>query len=265
MKLSTFFIASALVFSGAFARPSRLAERMARREAARSGNPLQLSRSNEELKAALGNTTHPTEFSTNWSGAVIESPPAGQTFTTVVGTFVIPTPSGNGAASAWVGIDGDTASNSILQSGVDFNVNNGRVSYDSWFEWFPNFAIDIPSFVPSAGNTVRITVHSTSTTTGTVTLENLTTGQRVTENVSAPSRSAALAGQNAEWIVEDFEENGGLVPLTNWGTVTFTGAQASTASSSLTPAGATIINMEQNNRVLTSVSVSGSTVTVRHT
>ncbi|KAF5361700.1 hypothetical protein D9758_007347 [Tetrapyrgos nigripes] len=262
MKFSAVVLSSALLFSGAFARPSRLAERMARRGAARQGQTMQLSRSNNELKAALGNTTHPTEFSTNWSGAVIESPPSGQTFQTVVGTFFLlraeTEPRARGSPL------GDTAQNSILQSGVDFTVTNGRVSYDSWFEWFPNFAIDIPSFVPAAGNTVRITVHSTSSTAGTVTLENLSTGARVVENVRAPSSSAALQGLNAEWIVEDFEENGGLVPLTNWGTVTFTGAQASTASSSITPSGATIINMEQNNRVLTSVSVSGSTVTVRH-
>lgn len=77
---------------------------------------------------------------------------------------------------------------------------------------------------------------------------------------------AALAGQNAEWIVEDFEEGSSLVTLTNFGSVTFTGASASTASSSVGLTGATIINMEQNSVVLTSVSVgSSSSVTVTHT
>ena len=49
----------------------------------------------------------------------------------MTGTFTVPTPSGpNGAASAWVGIDGDTCTNAILQTGVDFTLTDGKVSYD---------------------------------------------------------------------------------------------------------------------------------------
>ena len=33
-------------------------------------------------------------------------------------------------AAVWVGIDGDTCGNAILQTGVDLNVENGAVSYD---------------------------------------------------------------------------------------------------------------------------------------
>ena len=54
----------------------------------------------------------------------------------MTGTFTVPTPkepsggSGTHSASAWVGIDGDTCGNAILQTGVDFNVNGNSVSYD---------------------------------------------------------------------------------------------------------------------------------------
>ena len=48
----------------------------------------------------------------------------------MTGTFTVPTPSGEGSASAWVGIDGDTCDNAILQTGVDFTVSGGSVSYD---------------------------------------------------------------------------------------------------------------------------------------
>ena len=35
------------------------------------------------------------------------------------------------AASAWVGIDGDTCANAILQTGIDFTVTeDGSVRYD---------------------------------------------------------------------------------------------------------------------------------------
>ncbi|KAF8184452.1 glutamic protease [Pholiota molesta] len=258
MKFSAVFLAAIFLFTDvAVARPSRLQERIAARQQ-RASRPL--ARVEGPLTAA-GNTSH-VEYSSNWSGAVLTSPPSGQTFSTVTGTFVVPTPSGNGAASAWVGIDGDTAQNSILQAGVDFTISGGSVSYDAWYEWFPNYAIDFSNFGISSGDTITVTVQATSSTAGYAILENASTGQKVTQAVSS---TAALAGQNAEWIVEDFEENGSLVPFADFGTVTFTGASASTASSSVGVTGATILDIEQSGKVLTSVTVnSASSVTVKY-
>jgi hypothetical protein len=72
-----------------------------------------------------GNVSH-VEYSSNWAGAVYDAPPAGHTFTSVSGQFVVPTPtpptssgSGSWSGSAWVGIDGDTYGNAILQTGID--------------------------------------------------------------------------------------------------------------------------------------------------
>ena len=73
-----------------------------------------------------------------------------------------------------------------------------------------------------------------------------------------------LCLQDAEWIVEDFEEGSSLVPFANFGTVTFTGASAKTASGSVGPSGANTIDIEQSNKVLTSVSTSSSSVTVSY-
>jgi hypothetical protein len=53
-------------------------------------------------------------------------------------------------------------------------------------------------------------------------LNNLSSGESITQSVSAPDSSSRLGGQNAEWIVEDFEEGDGLVPFTNFGSVLFT-------------------------------------------
>lgn len=56
------------------------------------------------------------------------------TFTAVTGTFTVPTPTGSdGSSSAWVGIDGDTCGSAILQTGVDFTISGGQVSYDGEF------------------------------------------------------------------------------------------------------------------------------------
>ena len=91
---------------------------------------------------------------------------------------------------------------------------------------------------------------------------NHRSGQTITHTFS---RQPALCQENAEWIVEDYEEGGELVPLADWGTVTFTGASAGLASGSTGPSGATIINMEQSSGVLTDVTVSGSEVQIAYT
>lgn len=102
---------------------------------------------------------------------------------------------------------------------------------------------------------------ASSTTSGTAVIENLSTGQTVNQYITS---SSALCEENAEWIVEDYEEGGGLVPFADFGTVTFTGASATTGSGSVGPSGATLIDIEQDGEVLTSASVSGSSVTIQY-
>lgn len=92
-------------------------------------------------------------------------------------------------------------------------------------------------------------------------VENVTKGTSVTHSFSG--QSAALQELNAEWIVEDFY-SGGLVPFADFGTVTFTGASASTSSGSVGPSGATIIDIEQDGEILTSVSTTSTSVTVEY-
>ncbi|KAI0350815.1 aspergillopepsin [Trametes cingulata] len=258
-----------LLATAAFAIPSsreRLAQRVARRAAgAHLSHPKAPGSARVADVDALGNVTHP-EFSSNWAGAVLVA--GSNTFKSVTGTFTVPTPrepsggSGTHSASAWVGIDGDTCGSAILQTGIDFTVSGSRTSFDAWYEWFPDFAHDFSGISISPGNSITVTVTASSLTSGTATIINHSTGQQVSHSFSG---QPALCQENAEWIVEDFEENGGLVPLANWGTVTFTGVSAGTASGSTTPAGATIIDMEQNGRQLTSVSASSSSVTVTYT
>lgn len=107
-----------------------------------------------------------------------------------------------------------------------------------------------------------MTVTATSKTAGSAVIENVTTGKTVTKTFSG--ESDALCEYDAEWIVEDFEECEGsscsLVPFGDFGTVEFTAASATINGVATTPAGATILDIEQS-KVLTSCSASGSTVT----
>ncbi|KAG9310941.1 concanavalin A-like lectin/glucanase domain-containing protein [Chiua virens] len=109
------------------------------------------------------------------------------TFTTVTGTFTVPTPSGYSGS-----IDGDTCENAILQAGIDFTVDsNGEASYD-------RERLGVPSEFTF---TICATVTAYSTTSGAAAIENLTNGQTVTQDITS---DYALCEQNAEWIVEDF-------------------------------------------------------------
>ncbi|KAF5391596.1 hypothetical protein D9757_002547 [Collybiopsis confluens] len=266
---STAFLVQALLASAVFALPSskdRMAARRARRGVSRQSKPANLITSQFVTDAT--NTTH-EEFSSNWAGAILIASTA--TYKSVTGTFTVPTPKSTGGsaeqcATAWVGIDGDTCDTAILQTGVDFCVTGSSVEFDGWYEFFPGkrsaASFDFSGISFSAGDSVTLTATVASATSGTLTIKNNSKGQTVSKAVTS---SAKLCQTNAEWIVEDFEECEGsscsLVPFANFGTVQFTGASATTASGTLTPAGATIIDIEQNT-ILTKSSVSGSTITV---
>ncbi|RSL41764.1 hypothetical protein CEP54_015714 [Fusarium duplospermum] len=90
------------------------------------------------------------------------------------------------AASAWVGIDGDTCQTAILQTGISFYADG--------------------TFDACVGDKIRMTVDASSKTKGIATLENLTINQKVIHSFS--STPSMLCETNAEWIVEAFQENG---------------------------------------------------------
>jgi hypothetical protein len=51
------------------------------------------------------------------------------------------------------------------------------VSYDSWYEWFPDYANDFSDISFSAGDSVTVTVVASSATTGTAKITNNSNGQ----------------------------------------------------------------------------------------
>lgn len=224
--------------------------------------------------AAVDISANPTQYSSNWAGVVLTAPPAGTTFNSVVATFTVPQPtvpqggSGTYSGTAWVGIDGDTYQNAILQTGIDWSVSSsGGHSYVAWYEWYPNPQFNFGSLAVTAGNTVTVKVVSSSSSRGTATITNLSTGHSVSTTISAPCSTCTLGGQNAEWIVEDYSQGGSLVPFANFGTVTFNSCSAGTsAGGSVGTSGGTIIDIENSSgQVITQVTIpSNSQVQVKY-
>lgn len=107
-------------------------------------------------------------------------------------------------------------------------------------------------------------VNATTTTSGSATIENLTTGKTVTKSLTSTS---ALGGENAEWIVEDFEEGNSLIAFADFGNMTFTNCVAATVESSEGVSRATIMNIENtSDEVLTDTNfISDSSFQVSYT
>ena len=131
----------------------------------------------------------------------------------------------------------------------------------AWCEWYPDWSDYFSDLEVSAGDVIRATVTAYSSTSGIATIENLTNGQSGSKQLDS---THGLCGQNAEWIVEDFSDfYGNEVPFANFDTVIFTDATA-TGTGTYTLDGATTMNIEQNNQVLTSVSNDGSSLTIQY-
>ena len=109
-----------------------------------------------------------------------------------------------------------------------------------------------------------MTVTASSKTAGTATIENNSSGQKVSHSFSNEGSEGDLCETNAEWIIEDFEEGSSMVEFADFGTVTFTGASAISGGSSVGLSGATIIDIQQNGNTLTDCSASGSSVTCKY-
>jgi hypothetical protein len=97
-----------------------------------------------------------TEESSNWSGYAV----LGSSFTSARGSWVVPIAvctgaSGDEYAASWVGLDG-YSSNSVEQTGTDFDCDGTTPSYYAWYEFYPNPSFEIASVPVSPGNLISL-------------------------------------------------------------------------------------------------------------
>ena len=161
--------------------------------------------------------------STNWSGYAA----TGNRFTSISGSWTEPVAvcSGTSYSSFWVGLDGDT-SNTVEQTGSSADCSSASVpSYYAWYEMYPKFPTNLSNPVkPGDAFTASVTTDGV----GRFTLTISDTSEPWTFQTTQRLKSAALA--SAEVIAEAPSSRSGVLPLTNFGTVNFTGATANGAS-----------------------------------
>jgi len=175
--------------------------------------------------------------SSNWSGYAAEtnfSSPAANAVKAVSGSWTVPsvtaTPGArNTYSSVWVGIDG-YQSRTVEQIGTEQDVINGQTVYYAWYEMYPKFPVTIPITI-HAGDSISASVNFVSAVgnkqTFTLTLTDNTTGQSFSTNQSIHGAKRS----SAEWIVEA-PSSGGVLPLANFGSTTFTHASATFGTTS---------------------------------
>jgi hypothetical protein len=191
--------------------------------------------------------------SSNWSGYAA----VGGTYTGVTGTWTLPEPTVTegqmGISATWVGIGGEHTRD-LIQAGTEETVlSSGRIRYSAWYEILPAPSRPVRLTV-SAGDTVTVSVNQDEPGIWSISFINQTTGGRYDRTVAYDSWLSS-----AEWIVEaPSMTRGGLLPLSDFGTVRFTDGSAikNGQTVSLAQAGARPITMiNRRNEALATPSV----------
>ncbi len=173
------------------------------------------------------------EVSTNWSGyaLVADDPATPVAFSDVTGTWVEPKAtctSGRRDASAfWVGLGGYSDSASALEqlgTAAECTGSTAKATHYAWWELVPAPAVKIPLKI-NAGDTITAAV-VVSGQKVTLFLKDVTRQTRFSRTVTT---AQTLDVSSAEWIAEAPSECSStgrctVVPLTNFGKVTFTKA-----------------------------------------
>jgi hypothetical protein len=185
----------------------------------------------------FGSYAGSASVSANWSGYTLQDINAvGLQFTSITGTWTVPVTKcqiGTTASAAfWVGLGGSSDTSTGLEqtgTGADCTGNSNVPRYFAWYEILPASSVEVPLKV-KPGDQITTSVNVNGTTV-LVQIKNRTRKTSFTKalQVAAPDLSSA------EWIAEAPSActSGGrctIVPLANFGTVTFTRA-ASIASS----------------------------------
>jgi len=175
-----------------------------------------------------------TESSENWAGyAVTAAPGATTSFRAVSGTWVQPAAAcpkeGPTYSGFWVGLGGFVLDSRVLeQIGTSSDCTKaGAPKYSAWYELIPAPPIPIKLRV-APGDTMSAIV-AVSGSSVTLRLRNLTRRAVFTKKVTLPDPDLT----SAEWVAEAPSSCDGwgrcqTQTLTNFGTVTFSGAAAST-------------------------------------
>jgi hypothetical protein len=194
--------------------------------------------------------------STNWSGYAATG--SDGAFTSVSGSWTQPTATctsrrSDQYAAFWVGLDG-YSSDSVEQTGTDSDCDGRTPDYYGWYEMYPADPVYYTNPV-EPGDQISASVTFSGSETYTLVLTDSTQGwtQTVTQNEAGLDRSSA------EVITEAPSSETGVLPLADFGTVNYSGAEANGSSlASLSPTEIIMVDSSGRDKDSTSTISGGS-------
>lgn len=183
--------------------------------------------------------------SSNWAGYAVEenasvNSTTGELYggtagvvTNVTAVWVVPSVSGTKKSTTysavWVGIDGYD-SQTVEQIGTEQDWVKGSARYYAWFEMYPNAGYRILAPVKPGDMITAEVQYSGGQFVLTITDSPVKGKRGWTFTTTQPNFASPAARDSAEWIVEAPSSLSGgelqTLPLANFGTVDFSGAQA---------------------------------------
>jgi hypothetical protein len=151
----------------------------------------------------------------NWSGYAV----TGSDFTSAKGSWKVTkadcakTP--NSYEVAWVGIDGYSDS-TVEQTGTLTYCDGSTAEYYAWYEFYPLEDIEvINDYKATPGDVIDASI-SFADGEFTLTITNETTGKTFSKKGKQTAKRAS-----AEWILEAPASSSGILPLADYGTISF--------------------------------------------
>lgn len=201
------------------------------------------------VQVVHGPPTFADSTSSNWSGYNLGYLSTNTMYTSISGTWKVPTATAHKAGQAehgatWIGIGGGCLNTSctetdstLIQAGTEQDVSKtGKAKYSAWYELIPETSVTEPITV-NPGDVIQCSITETTSGEWTIVLTDTTDGQNFTENTAYSSSELT-----AEWIVETPVVVGtggtGVAKLPDLGKVHFTNAEVNGTNAGLVPADA---------------------------
>jgi hypothetical protein len=168
-----------------------------------------------------------SSVSTNWAGYAVSADST--TYTSATATWKEPTvvcgPEDAGEASAfWVGLGGYSQTSQALEqlgTSADCSSTTGQPTYYAWYELVPKPSVQVKMSI-KPGNTVTVSVNILSGGMVEFQVKNRSTGTTFTKKIASADPDLT----SAEWIAEAPSDCNQFrcreIPLSNFGSVSFT-------------------------------------------
>ena len=163
-----------------------------------------------------------TSDSTNWSGYAV----TGTNAQSVTASWKVPASTCSRGpaeyASFWVGIDG-WSSATVEQIGTDSDCSSGRPVYYAWYEFYPQpsyYAGNLTNLQPGDEMTATVTYLGNAFT---ATIKDARTGGSYTATFTPKTPAARTS---VEWIAEAPSSGNRILPLADFGAVSFSTSMA---------------------------------------